>query len=158
VGLAILVLGSRQLEESRDPAAKQLPDFLGVALLILGVGALNLAIVASQAWTWSDVRTVSSLVFGFLAFLWFLRRARRVPVPAIDLTLFSDPNYRYANLGAFFFGIAFNAMFLGNVLFLTQVWHYSTLLAGLAITPGPLAVIPTAVMPGGWRRSLVTAP
>ena len=34
----------------------------------------------------------------------------------------------------------FNAMFLGNVLFLTAVWHYSIIRAGLAISVGPLIV------------------
>src|SRR5262249_9224414 len=32
-------------------------------------------------------------------------------------------------------------MLLGNVLFLTEIWHYSTLKAGLAITPAPLVVV-----------------
>jgi MFS family permease len=31
-------------------------------------------------------------------------------------------------------------MLLGNILFLTGVWHYSILRAGLAVTPGPLVV------------------
>ncbi len=31
-------------------------------------------------------------------------------------------------------------MLLGNILFLTSVWHYSILLAGLSVTPGPLVV------------------
>jgi MFS family permease len=34
----------------------------------------------------------------------------------------------------------FFSMLLGQVLFLTSVWHYSTLAAGLAITPAPLVV------------------
>ena len=38
----------------------------------------------------------------------------------------------------------FSAMFLGNVLFLTEVWHYSILRAGLAISVGPLIVAVTA--------------
>ncbi len=44
-------------------------------------------------------------------------------------------------------------MLLGNILFLTSVWHYSILRAGLAVTPGPLVV--TAVSgrsTGGSRR------
>ena len=31
-------------------------------------------------------------------------------------------------------------MLLGNILFLTGVWHYSIMRAGLAVTPGPLVV------------------
>jgi MFS family permease len=36
--------------------------------------------------------------------------------------------------------MGFFAMLLGNILFLTSVWHYSILDAGLAVTPGPLVV------------------
>ena len=32
-------------------------------------------------------------------------------------------------------------MLLGSVLFLTEIWHYSTLRAGVAITPAPLLVV-----------------
>jgi MFS family permease len=36
--------------------------------------------------------------------------------------------------------MGFFAMLLGNILFLTSVWGYSILVAGLAVTPGPLVV------------------
>jgi NTE family protein len=45
-----------------------------------------------------------------------------------------------ANAATFLDAIGFFGMLLANVLFLTSVWHYSTLAAGLAITPGPLVV------------------
>ena len=34
--------------------------------------------------------------------------------------------------------MAFFATILGNILFLTSVWDYSVLTAGLATVPGPL--------------------
>ena len=52
-------------------------------------------------------------------------------------------------------------MFLGNVLFLTRVWHYSILRGGLAISVGPLIVAVTAPFFGrlagriGQRRLLI---
>ncbi|MEN3272773.1 MAG: hypothetical protein V7636_1534 [Actinomycetota bacterium] len=52
-------------------------------------------------------------------------------------------------------------MLLANVLFLTTVWHYSTLRAGLAITPGPLVVAALSSTTGrlasrfGYRPVLV---
>jgi MFS family permease len=36
--------------------------------------------------------------------------------------------------------MGFFAMLLGNILFLTEVWHYPIERAGLAVTPGPLVV------------------
>jgi len=57
--------------------------------------------------------------------------------------------------------MGFFAMLLGNILFLTGVWHYSIMLAGLAITPGPLVVAVVAGPAGraagrfGFRRVLL---
>lgn len=39
-------------------------------------------------------------------------------------------------------------MFFGNVFFLTRQWHYSPHEAGLAITPGPVTVVPCAILAG----------
>ncbi len=113
-----------------------------------------MGIVQSDEWGWNDSRTIISIVGGIALLILFLRRSAQVKSPALDLKLFHDPNYRFANLATLFhdpnyrfanlatlvFGMAFNAMFFGLVLFLTKVWGYSTLAAGLAITPGPLMV------------------
>jgi MFS family permease len=53
--------------------------------------------------------------------------------------------------GTFAFSFAFYAMILGNVLFLTQIWGWSVLTAGFAITPGPLMAALSA--PIGGRLS-----
>jgi MFS family permease len=39
-------------------------------------------------------------------------------------------------------------MFFGFFFFTMQVWHYSLPMAGLAVTPGPLLVVPVAVLSG----------
>jgi MFS family permease len=54
--------------------------------------------------------------------------------------LFSARSFSVANAAMLVYAMGFFAMLLGNVLFLTSVWHYSILRAGLAITPGPLVV------------------
>ena len=60
------------------------------------------------------------------------------------------------------YAMGFYAMLLGNVLFLTGVWHYSIMKAGLAITPGPLVVAAVSGPAGrlatrvGFRAVLVT--
>jgi MFS family permease len=58
--------------------------------------------------------------------------------------------------------MGFFAMLLGNILFLTSVWHYSILRAGLSVTPGPLVVAvvsgPAGRLAGrfGFRRVLMS--
>ena len=55
---------------------------------------------------------------------------------------------RLANLATFSFAIAFSAMFFGLVQFLTYVWQYSILEAGLTIWPGPITAAVVAAPTG----------
>jgi MFS family permease len=69
----------------------------------------------------------------------------------IELSLFRVRSFAVANAGGFVFASGFYALLLCNVLFLTGVWHYSILKAGLALTPGPLLAAVAA--PVGGRLS-----
>ena len=73
--------------------------------------------------------------------------ARVAPQPLVDLALFQHRSYRYANLATLSFGIAFAMMFFA-FFYMMGVWHYSLPKAGLAVTPGPLLVMPTAIVTG----------
>ena len=70
----------------------------------------------------------------------FVAHQSRTPSPALDLALFDNRNFRWVNAATFAFGIAFTAMFFGSYLLLTELWGYSTLRAGLGISPGPALV------------------
>ena len=52
------------------------------------------------------------------------------------------------NAATLTFGIAFAMMFFAFFFYMGNVWHYSQARAGLAIAPGPLMVIPVAVLTG----------
>ena len=69
----------------------------------------------------------------------FAFRSGRHRAPVLELGIVRVPAFALASLSAALFYAAFSAMLLGNVLFLTGVWHYSVLRAGLALTPGPVA-------------------
>ena len=148
VGIAALLRGSKSLFESRDETARRLPDPLGIALLVAAIALVALGIVEGREWGVLGPRTLASLGGGILFFAGFLLRSRSASSPAVDLRLFADRNYRLANLATFVFAIAFTAMFFTFVFFLTLRWHYTLLQAGLAITPGPLTVIPVAIFAG----------
>lgn len=137
VGIVTVGLGLGVLRESRDPST-QVPAVLGIAL-IGAVGALlSLAAVQSDQWGWADGRTVGALVGGAVLLGAFVLHQRRTARPVLDLQLFALRNFRWANAGVLVFGLAFSAMFFGSILFLTQVWQWSTLEAGLGVSPGPI--------------------
>jgi len=58
----------------------------------------------------------------------------------LDLSLFRARSFSVSNGATAVYSMGFFAMLLGNILFLTGVWHYSILQAGLAVTPGPIVV------------------
>jgi EmrB/QacA subfamily drug resistance transporter len=149
IGLAALIPARRLLREHREPGA--LPDALGAALLVAGVGLLALGIVKGPEWGWDSGRVLGSLAAGAALLPLVIARSLRHPAPVIMPSLFRARSFSVAVAGTFAFSFAFYAMILANVLFLTQIWGWSILTAGFAITPGPLMAALSA--PIGGRLS-----
>ncbi len=137
------------LEEARPAsAARRHVDGIGMALLIVAVGSIALAIVESEspAWTRSQLAALAGL--GVVAVAAFIGWARVARAPLVQLSLFRHRTYTFANLATFTFGIAFAMMFFAFFFYMREIWHYSLPRAGLAITPGPLLVVPVAIVSG----------
>jgi len=148
VGIVSLFIGWRVLPEGREANPGRLPDPLGVVLLASGLALAAFAIVQTESWGWASsgfLVTFGAAVILIAVFLW---RCSTVSNPLLDLSLFESRSFRWANAGTLAFSVGFNAMFLGNVLFFTEVWRYSILRAGLAISVGPLIVAVTAPLFG----------
>jgi EmrB/QacA subfamily drug resistance transporter len=140
VGAVAWLLGRRVLTESARVTSQKAPDFLGVGLVSTALAALVLAISEGPDWGWSSGRIVGCFVGAAVLGVGFVRRSARHPQPVLDLKLFSSRSFSVANAATFLYAMGFFAMLLGNILFLTSVWRYSILRAGLAVTPGPLVV------------------
>lgn len=136
LGVVALILARRHLREVREPGAA-LPDGLGTVLLIGAVALLTLGLAQGPDWDW-DGRIVASFAAAVLLAVAFLLRCARHAAPVVELPLLRVPAFALAGAGTFLFFAGFGTMLLGNVLFLTSVWHYSVLEAGFAGAPGPL--------------------
>jgi EmrB/QacA subfamily drug resistance transporter len=150
IGLPALVPARRILRESREPQTT-FPDALGALLLALGVGSLALAIVQGPNWGWGSAGVLGAFAAAAALLASFIVRSSRHRAPVIELSLFRVRSFAVANAGSFAFALGFYALLLCNVLFLTGVWHYSILRAGVALTPGPLMAAVAA--PIGGRLS-----
>jgi len=151
IGLAAVVPARRLLAESRDPEHGAVPDLAGVAALTAGVGLLALGIVQGPEWGWGGPDVLGALAAGIVLLVLFVARSRTAAAPVVDLDLFRVRSFAVANGAMVVYAMAFYALLLCNVLFLTQVWGYGVLTAGLAITPAPLTAAITA--PIGGRLS-----
>jgi EmrB/QacA subfamily drug resistance transporter len=148
IGLPALVPATRLLRERRDERAAGWPDALGALLLTAGVGALALGIVKGGDWGWTSARTAGALAAAAVLSVLLVARSARHPRPVFELELFRTRSFAAANAGTLVFSIGFFALLLCNVLFLTTVWRYSVLGAGLALTPGPIMAALSAPVAG----------
>jgi EmrB/QacA subfamily drug resistance transporter len=138
LGAGAWVPARRLLRETRDPDRGAIPDVLGIVLLAGGVALLALAIVEAPDWGWGSPRLLGALAAAAVALVGFVRRSTTHSHPVLELSLFRVRSFAAACAGVGVFSLGFYAVLLANILFLTSVWDYSTLRAGVAVTPGPL--------------------
>jgi EmrB/QacA subfamily drug resistance transporter len=129
----------------------RLPDPVGTVLLAVGVGLAALGLSQGARWGWGDARTVAALAGGVIAAGVAVRRSWRVPVPAIETRLWRHRTFALANATSLLYGTSLYAWMLLGVLVLTQLWNYSELQAGLAMTPGAIAASIAALLGGRAR-------
>lgn len=146
---AIALWWSRSVltESERNPHLAR-PDLLGALLVTTATVSVTLAIVQGRDWGWSSAGVLGAFFVASSAVVLFVRRTRTHEDPIVPLALFSIGSFRVASLALFVFSLGFFAFFLSMVLFLTDVWGYSILKAGLAITGGPATVAVVANIGG----------
>jgi EmrB/QacA subfamily drug resistance transporter len=161
IGAVSLVLGYARLQESRIPGKVQHVDLVGMVLLVISVGGAAMALTQFESPGWSRGTIQAIAAAAALAMVAFVVWAARARHPLVDLNLFRNPTYSAVNLATLSFSIAFSMMFFAFFSYMTTIWHYSLPLAGIAVTPGPLLVVPTAIISGriaarvGHRPGLV---
>ena len=149
IGAAAYLLASRRLVESREAGRRRLPDMPGAAIFALAVALLVLAIVNGDDWGWASPGVIACFVSSALCLAAFVARSRRHRAPVIDARLFANRTFSVANTISVIGAAGFFGYTLLNVLFLTGVWDYTVLQAGLAITPGPFVA---AAIAGPFSR------
>jgi MFS family permease len=107
--LVALTSGRRALEESQSAAVEGMPDVVGIVQLIAGMALVALGVVGARES--GAAVAAASIAAGVATLAFFVRRASRVASPALDLSLFAVPSFRYANLATLVYGATFSAMF-----------------------------------------------
>jgi len=144
VGIAAVLLAVRVVPESRDAASRGRPDLVGAGLLAAAVGLLAFALVEAPGWGWGSAGFTGLLAASVACGVLMVMRSRRHHSPVIELELLRSRTFSGAFAASILYYAAFGAFVLSAVEFLTGVWRYSAVEAGLAIAPGPLMVLPFA--------------
>jgi DHA2 family multidrug resistance protein len=144
VGLTSLLLTNRVVSD--PPHLRQMRtggvDGLGLGLIALGLGCLEVVLDKGQEEDWFHSRFI--VVFSIVAavaLVWFVLHERRHPNPVVDVRMFRDRNFAASNLMMLTLGAA---LFGSTVLlpqFLQVMMGYTAQQAGMALSPGGFAVI-----------------
>jgi DHA2 family multidrug resistance protein len=146
VGLAALSLVFRLIEDppylARLKTAGVKLDYIGMALLTLGVGALQIMLDKGQEDDWFGSRFITTLaitaVVGLSSLViweWFHDH------PVVDVKLFVDFNFLSANAMFFVFGILLFSSLVLMPQFLQTQLGYTAELAGLVLSGGGLVLL-----------------
>jgi EmrB/QacA subfamily drug resistance transporter len=141
IGIAAVALTKRELVESRAPGRRRLPDLPGSLCFALSVALLVLGVVQGPDWGWTSAAVLGSFAAAAALGVVVVRRSAWHRSPIIDLTLLRVRAFAVANAMTIIGAAAFFGYTLCNVLFLTEVWRYSILDTGLALTPGPIVAV-----------------
>ncbi len=148
VGLLAAMLTWGIYRDRETPIHKLPIDTIGLSLLVLWVGALQLMLDKGKELDWFASGEITTLavvaVLGFAVFLvWELTDKH----PVVDLRLFKGRNFAF---GVLSLSVAY-ALFFGNVvllpLWLQQWLGYTATTAGMALAPvGVLAIVLTPLV------------
>ncbi len=146
VGILTLLLVFRLVEDPpwvrRVAGAGVKIDYIGVALLTLGVGALQVMLDKGQEDDWFGSRFILTLALlagiGLVSLViweWFYK------TPIVDVRMFKNTNFLGANAMMFILGIMLFSSLVMMPLFLQTLLGYTAESAGLVLSGGGLILL-----------------
>jgi DHA2 family multidrug resistance protein len=146
VGVVTWFLVRRFVEDppylSRIKAAGVKLDYIGIALLTLGIGALQILLDKGQEDDWFGSRFITTLVvvatvclISLVIWEWFQK------APLIDVRMFKSFNFASASLMMFTLGILLFSALVLMPQFLQTLLGYTSELAGFALSAGGLVLL-----------------
>ena len=146
VGLLTWLLVRRFVEDppylrrTKNAAVKL--DYIGIALLTLGIGALQIMLDKGQEDDWFGSHFITTLAIvasvclvSLVIWEWFQKS------PIIDVRMFKNFNFASANLMIFMLGIMLFSSLVMMPQFLQTLLGYTSQLSGLALSAGGLVLL-----------------
>ena len=166
VAVAVFLMMQRMWQTAMDPPLSESApplDRLGLFTLVLGLGAVILAIMQGPDWGWVRPLTLGILAVGVFGLGLFVFCERRVATPLIEIDLLRGRTFAAASLVVFTGQFCkFTAVVFGS-LWLQHKLAVSPLVAGTVLLCGILPALPMSLVAGrladklGERRIVLTA-
>jgi MFS transporter, DHA2 family, multidrug resistance protein len=117
-------------------------DYIGIALLTLGIGALQILLDKGQEDDWFGSRFITTLaIVATVCLIMLVIWEWYQKTPIIDVRMFKSFNFASANLMMFTLGILLFSSLVLMPQFLQTLVGYTSQLAGLALSAGGLVLL-----------------
>jgi len=141
IGIAAVLVTWKVIPNVRHDRSTRIPDLFGSLMIVVTIGAISLGLLNGADWGWGSGKIIASWVVAAVAAVAFVVSTKRAAVPVIDPTMFHSRVFTSANIAIVIAATIFGMQLLGLSLFLQQSWHWSVITTGLAIAPGPAAIV-----------------
>ena len=134
IGVAVFVIASLKVRESRDPSADR-TDYAGLVLFAASLVLIVYGLLRGNSVGWGSGQIVGALVAGAVLLVVFVLVERRQPRPMLDVSLFRVPAFVGVALSTFCIGAGMFALFPFLSIYLQDILGFSPLKAGVAFLP-----------------------
>jgi len=146
VGIATLFMVLRVVEDppyiARNRNAGVRVDYIGISLLALGVGALQILLDKGQEDDWFGSQFIVALavicVISLVSLVFWELHSK---APVIDIRMYKNFNFAVANLMMFFLGMLLFASLVMMPQFLQTLMGYTAQSAGLVLSGASLIIL-----------------
>jgi DHA2 family multidrug resistance protein len=149
VGILSLFLSYRMIEDPpylkqqvAEGRAKLKIDYMGLGLITLGLGCLQVVLDKGQEDDWFGSRLIVVLtIITAVSLVAFIIAEWRTKQPVVDLHLFRNYTFAIGNGMMFFLGVVLYGTTVLLPLFLQELMGYTAELSGMVLSPGAVVII-----------------
>jgi DHA2 family multidrug resistance protein len=140
LGILAAALTWRSVPEPDHAVSRTAMDWLGLALLIVGIGSLQIMLERGESKDWFESREISTeavlAALGLIGFVWHELRTRH---PIVDLRILGNRQLAAGVIFAMILGFALYASVFALPVFLQNLLGYTAWDTGKVILPGARA-------------------
>jgi len=154
VGIAAIAVVSRTLPGAASltraaAAARRRVDYLGSALLVLGIVPMLLAFTwAGSTYAWSSPQVLGLLLLSAITLVIFVSVERGASEPIFPLSLLQNDIFRVSALVTFLAGAGMFGVIFYIGLFVQGVLGQSATVSGSVLTPTMLSLVAASIVSG----------
>lgn len=141
VGVVAAITASIYIKNSKpERAAGYKVDFLGMILLIVGIGSLQMVLEQGDREDWFESQFILSFtIVAVLGVLFFIWRELTVEHPIVDLRVFKKGNVAIGTVLSFILGLGLYASVFIYPVYVQRFLGFTALQTGMSLLPGALA-------------------